>query len=329
MPIRTSPQPIRPMDRDPMRSDGIQVVDSSEVHYSWNNDITPRCEIASGTTMTFVIRGGGDNFYTPESTHADVLDRPPFTGHPLSGPVSIRGARPGDALRVDVVAIDIWDWGYTFIGPGIGLLSGELDGPFLKIWDLSKPGWAPFAPGIEVPIDPFLGVLGNAPAESGDHSTMPPRRVGGNLDVKHLTEGSTVWLPIEVEGGLFSAGDAHAAQGDGEVCGTAIETGATATLHLTLVPDMHLSAPEYLTKALTTSANTASWYGTTGIGPDLMTATKDAIRAMIRRLEQSKGLSAEEAYILCSVAVDLKINEVVDSPNWVVSANLPMVIFGE
>jgi len=148
------------------------------------------------------------------------------------------------------------------------------------------------------------------------------------MDTKQLVVGSSVWLPVEVDGGLFSIGDAHAAQGDGEVCITAIETGATTRLRLTVVSDMPLSAPEFVTPGpLTPAANTGSWYGTMGIGPDLMEATKDAVRAMIRYLGRERGLTPNESYVLASVAVDLKLSEVVGAPNWVVSACLPQSIF--
>jgi acetamidase/formamidase len=157
---------------------------------------------------------------------------------------------------------------------------------------------------------------------------MPPTRAGGNLDTKHLTVGSTLWLPIEVEGALLSLGDAHAAQGDGEVCITAIETGSTARVRVFLEPSRALRGPQYRTAGpLTPTTNSAAWFCTTGIGPDLMEATCEAVRAMIGHLGDAYGLTPDESYVLCSVAVDLKINEVVGKPNWVVSACLPLSIF--
>ena len=303
-------------------------LDSTVVHYAWDKSIPARLEVASGDVITVDSRGGGDGYYTPQSTHEDVLRRPRPKGHALTGPIRVRGARPGDAIRVDLIEMRTWDWGYTFVGPGWGLLQDELPGPFLKIWDLSNGRTAQFAPGIEIPIEPFHGILGLAPAAAGEHPTMPPLRTGGNMDTKQLVVGSSVWLPVEVDGGLFSIGDAHAAQGDGEVCITAIETGATTRLRLTVVSDMPLSAPEFVTPGpLTPAANTGSWYGTMGIGPDLMEATKDAVRAMIRYLGRERGLTPNESYVLASVAVDLKLSEVVGAPNWVVSACLPQSIF--
>ena len=302
-------------------------LDASVVHYAWDNSLEPRLTIDSGDSVTFEIRGGGDNYFTRDSTHADVLGRV-IKGHPLTGPVAIRGARPGDVLQIEMLELVPWDWGYTMVAPGRGLLPEDFPEPYLKIWDLSNGRTAQLRPGIEVPLEPFQGVLGVAPAEPGSHSTMPPRQVGGNLDVKQLTAGSTLWLPIEVDGALFSVGDAHAAQGDGEVCITAIETGMTATLRFTLRQDFSLTSPEFRTAGpLTPKSNTAAWHATTGIAPDLMTATKTAVRNMIGYLTREHDLSREEAYVLCSVAVDLKISEVVDAPNWVVSAFVPLSIF--
>ncbi|MCC6176882.1 MAG: acetamidase/formamidase family protein [Chloroflexi bacterium] len=304
-------------------------LDDSIIHQVWDNSLSPRLEIDSGEVVTFQIRGGANNYFTPQSTHQDV---PHYSakGHALNGPVAVRGALPGDVLQIEILALQPWDWGYTKIAPGYGLLPEDFPEPYLKIWDLSHGTMATFKPGIEVPLEPFCGVMGVAPAEPGEHSTMPPRRVGGNLDVKQLTVGSTLWLPIEVEGALFSVGDAHAAQGDGEVCVTAIETGMTATLRLSLRRDFRLAAPELRTSGpLLAKTNAAGWHATTGVAPDLMAATRAATRNMIRYLGRAHGLSPEEAYVLCSVAVDLKISEVVGAPNWVVSAFLPLSIFRE
>jgi acetamidase/formamidase len=310
-----------------MATSTTHFLDSSIAHYNWDNSRSPRLEIESGDTVTFEVRGGGDNWFTPQSTHQDIIGRP-FKGHALNGPVLVKGARPGDVLQVEILELKTWDWGYTMIAPGRGLLPEDFADPYLKIWDLSNGRTAQLRPGIEVPLEPFHGVMGVVLAEPGEHPTAPPRRVGGNLDVKQLTVGTTLWLPIEVDGALFSVGDAHAAQGDGEVCITAIETGMTSTLRFTLRRDFALNSPEFETAGpITRATNTGRWYATTGVAPDLMVATKEATRNMIRYLGRGHGLSAPEAYVLSSVAVDLKISEVVDAPNWVVSAFLPLSIF--
>ena len=299
-----------------------RVLGSETVHYAWDNAIPPRLEIESGETVRFSCRDAFDGAYRRDSRA--VVDRV-FKGHPLTGPVAIRGARPGDVLQVDVLDLVTGDFGVTMFVPDRGLLAGEFRDPYLKVWDLHGDA-AELRPGVRVPLAPFLGVMGVALAEPGEHSTIPPRAQGGNMDIKQLTTGSTLFLPVAVDGGLFSCGDGHAAQGDGEVCITAIETTMTATLRFTVRRDLRLAAPEF--EAQSAGAQPGRHYVTTGIAPDLMDATKAAVRAMIAHLVTACGLTREDAYVLCSVAADLKISEVVDAPNWVVSAFLPLSLFG-
>jgi acetamidase/formamidase len=297
------------------------------LHYRWDNGLNPLLEIESGDTVAFQVRIGDEGLFTWDSTSADVL-RWEFKGHPLTGPVYVRGARPGDALEIEILDLQPGEMGFTLIAPGLGLLPDDFPDPYLKIWDLRTGSTARFRPGIEVPLEPFCGVMGVAPAEPGEHPTMPPRRVGGNLDIKHLIVGTTLYLPIEVDGALFSLGDAHAAQGDGEVCVTAIETSMAATLRFAVRPDLPLAGPQFRTAGpLVQRTNTGGWYATTGIGPDLMEASRQATREMIAYLARTHELAPAEAYALCSVAMDLKISEIVDAPNWVVSAFLPLSIF--
>lgn len=216
------------------------------------------------------------------------------------------------------------DFGFTSFRPDRGLLPEDFRYDYLKLWDIGATH-AELLPGIRVPLAPFLGVMGVALPEAGRHSTIPPRKNGGNMDIKQLTAGGTLYLPVWVDGALFSCGDGHAAQGDGEVCLTAIETSMTATLRFSLVRDRHLDFPEFETAPRPLEG---SHYATTGIAPDLMDATKQAVRAMIAHLVEARGLSREDAYVLCSVAVDLKISEVVDAPNRIVGAFLPLSLFG-
>jgi acetamidase/formamidase len=245
----------------------------------------------------------------------------------VNGPIYVEGARPGDTLQIEFLDLTPAGWGWTAIIPGFGLLADEFPEPALKMWRLVD-GWAEFTPGIRIPLEPFCGEIGLAPGEPGAHSTIPPYRHGGNMDTKHLTRGATLYLPVEVEGALFSLGDGHAAQGDGEVCGTAIETPMRATVRLTVRKDHPVAQPEFITGGpLTPRTNTAPYYVADGIAPDLMDATRKAVRHMIAHLERSYGLARADAYMLCSVAVDLKLCEVVDAPNWVVGAFLPQSIF--
>ncbi|HEY7974813.1 MAG TPA: acetamidase/formamidase family protein, partial [Ktedonobacterales bacterium] len=239
----------------------------------------------------------------------------------------VEGAEPGDTLQIELLELQHADWGWTALIPGFGLLADEFTEPALKVWRLTD-GWGEFAPGVRIPLAPFCGEIGLAPAALGAHSTIPPYRHGGNMDTRHLTAGATLYLPIEVPGALYSMGDGHAAQGDGEVCGTAIETPMRATVRLSVRKDLRVEAPEFLTAGpLASQTNVGQFYATDGIAPDLMEAARKAIRAMIGYLQRTHGMSREQAYMLCSVAVDLKISEIVDAPNWVVSAYLPLNVF--
>jgi acetamidase/formamidase len=181
---------------------------------------------------------------------------------------------------------------------------------------------------VRIPLAPFCGELGVAPPTEGAFSTIPPDVYGGNMDTRHLTAGTKLFLPVFAPGGRFSLGDGHAAQGDGEVCGTAIETRMRAQLRLTVRKDLHVPAPQFLTAGpLAQSTNTGPYYATDGVGPELMTAARDAVRRMIEYLGREHGLAAVDAYMLCSVAGDLKISEIVDVPNFIVTMYFPLSVF--
>jgi acetamidase/formamidase len=304
-------------------------LDAQQVHREWNNALTPRLTIDSGDTVVFDTRDASDHYYSRTSTHPDVLARGPFRGHPLTGPVSVRGAAPGDTLVIEILDVrPALDFGWTAIRPGRGLLpESDFANPFLNIWDLDA-GVARMGKRVAVPIEAFPGVMGVALEEPGGHSTMPPRRSGGNMDIRQLTGGATLFLPVLVPGALFSVGDAHGAQGDGEVCITAVEMSAQCTLRFDLrrgqmVPEPQLRSP----RPPAGEGRRGPWYATTANGPDLYASSQQAIRYMIDHIVRERGLSREEAYIVCSVAVDLKISEIVDAPNWIVSAFLPESIF--
>ena len=305
-------------------------LDHETIHQEWNNALAPRLTVDPGDTVVFDTRDAANLFYSKSSTSEDVMRRGPFRGHPLTGPVAVRGARPGDTLVIEILDVQpALDWGWTAIRPGRGLLpEADFAKPFLHIWDLSDKRHARMGNKVAVPIAPFPGVLGVALDEPGAHSTMPPRRAGGNMDIKQLVAGATLWLPVLVEGALFSAGDAHAAQGDGEVCVTAVEMSGRLTLRFGLQSGRRLAEPQLRTPAPPSNAtNRGPHYATTAHGPDLFAASQQAIRYMIDHLVENHGLSREQAYVVCSVAVDLKISEIVDAPNWIVSAFLPESVF--
>ena len=305
-------------------------LDASDVHKEWNNAIPPRLEIDPGDTVVFDTRDAADGYYSRASTHADVIGRGPFRGHPLTGPVRVRGARPGHTLVVEVLDVQpALDWGWTAIRPGRGLLpEADFAKPYLNIWDLADGTLARMGGAVAVPIEAFPGVMGVALDEPGGHSTMPPRRNGGNMDIRQLAAGSTLFLPVLVDGALFSVGDAHAAQGDGEVCITAVEMSARVTLRIGLDAKRRVAEPRLrTTNPPSGNGRRGPWIATTAHGPDLFASAQQAIRYLIEQIVEERGLSREQAYIVCSVAADLKISEIVDAPNWIVSAFLPESIF--
>lgn len=304
----------------------------TNIHSAWDNSLNPALTIEPGDVVRFDCRDALDGQLDIDSTAEDLANASFDPVHPLTGPVYVEGVEAGDVLEIDLLDFQHKGWGFTGFMPGemgLGLLPEDFEEAGLHIWDLDGD-IGQFVNGIEIPLDPFPGTIGVAPAAEGAHDTLPPRDVGGNMDVKHMTEGSTVYLPVEVEGGLFSTGDCHAAQGDGEVCVTGIECPMFVTARIGVRKDMDIHQPQLETTGpFTPTGQDEPMYGTTGISDDLMVATKKAVRHMIDHLEAERGLTRGEAYILCSAIVDLKVSEVVDAPNWIVTAYLPESIFPE
>jgi len=298
-----------------------------QFHLAWDASVPPVLTVASGSEIDIDALDASCGQITAGSTVADLAVLDFSRVDQVCGPVFVEGAKPGDTLQVELLDFQPGDWGWTAAIPGFGLLTDEFPDPALRITKLGD-GVAEFLPGATIPLAPFCGVLGLAsPCEP--RSTIPPTEQGGNMDTRHLTAGATLWLPVAVPGALFSIGDGHAAQGDGEVCGTAIETPMRARVRLTVRPDVRVSAPEFRTAGpMGASTNTAAWLAADGVGPDLMTAARDAVRRMIDRLGRLHGLAAIDAYLLFSVAGDLRISEIVDQPNWIVTAYCPTSIFG-
>ena len=305
-------------------------VQRNQFHLAWDNSIQPIATIASGEEVEFDLLDAAGGQIGPESTIEAIHTLDFARVDQVNGPIYVEGAEAGDTLQVEFLDLQPANWGWTAIIPGFGLLADEFPEAALKIWHLEggAEGFAEFAPGIRIPLAPFCGEIGLAPAVAGALSTIPPYHHGGNMDTKHITKGAKLFLPVQVPGALFSMGDGHAAQGDGEVCGTAIETPMRATVRLTVRKDVRVPEPQFLTSGpLTPRTNTAPYYATDGIGPDMVEATRNAIRHMIDHIQRTYGLSRADAYMLCSVAVDLKLSEVVDMPNWLVSAFLAQSIF--
>jgi formamidase len=296
-------------------------VKRTETHNAWDRELPPIAVIAPGDEITVETTDAGDGQLTAGSTSADVPGLDFTRVNPVTGPFEIEGARPGDALVIDILDMSVGSWGWTACIPGFGLLAEEFPDPHLRVSTIAD-GRAELLPGLSVPVVPMIGTIGVAPPEPGPHSIVPPRRWGGNLDIRHIGPGARLVLPVGVDGALLSLGDAHAAMGDGEVCGTGVETDATVRLRIGLQRDAAPKTPVVETDPRT--HRTGAALATTGVGPDLMAAAAEAARALITEIVNRTGMAAADAYLLASVAADLKISEVVDVPNWVVSAHLEL-----
>ncbi len=299
-------------------------------HHGWDRAHAPVLDVAPGASVEFDVVDSSGGQLMPTSTAADLGRLDFATVNPLFGPVRVDGARPGDVLKVTLLEFTPSGWGWTGIIPGFGLLAEDFPSPALCVWryDASRLAPAAFGAAARVPLKPFAGTLGVAPAEPGLHGVVPPRRVGGNMDIRDLSRGTQLLLPVEVAGALFSIGDTHAAQGDGEVCGTAIESPMRVAARFELIRNMPLAFPRFSTPGPVSRHLDASGYEvTTGIGPDLMGAARAAVAGMIDWMGRQHGLGATDAYMLCSVCGDLRISEIVDAPNWVVAFYFPRIVF--
>ena len=307
----------------------IHSVGSENAAFVWDNAAAPVLEINSGETVQLECADASGGQLTAESTTQDVANLDLTKVNPVTGPVYVKDAQPGDVLQIDILELTPKAWGWTAIIPGFGLLADEFPDPWLNISSVdADSNSVRFADDITLPFAPFPGTIGLAPAEPGQHSVVPPSKWGGNMDIKHLRPGTTLYLPVAVKGALFSVGDTHAAMGDGEVCGTAVETAMDITVRLSVRTDMTARYPQYaIPQGQLAATERSSYHVCTGIGPDLMEATREATRALVDHITQRYGRSRQEAYAIASVAADLRIHEVVDVPNWVVGAFLPQAIF--
>jgi acetamidase/formamidase len=306
----------------------VHHLDDTMPHAFWDNSLAPRCHVAPGDTVVFETLEASAGQVRRDSTSASLRTLSFDPIHPLTGPVYVDGAQPGDALEVEVVSLEHKGWGWNAVLPGFGLLADDFTEPYLHHYRLERETCL-FDESIRIPYEPFCGVMGVALAEPGRFDTIPPRRNGGNLDIRHLTPGSRLLLPVLVPGALFSCGDCHSAQGDGEVNGTGIETAMTVTLRFGLRRNAAIPELRFITPARRrlTVADEDGYFVTTAHGPDLFECSQRAIRYMIDHLATEHGLMRAQAYCLCGAAVDLKISEIVDAPNWIVSAYLPLSIF--
>jgi len=300
--------------------------DPSIVHHGWDLELEPALRVASGDVVHYALDMTGTGMIH-EGARVEETAFDPETLYRLAGPVHVEDAAPGDTLRVDVLDLEAGDWGWSAILPGEGLLPELFPEPFVKTFDLRDRRTVGVAPGVRIPIAPFLGTMGTHPGEPAQMASFPPHRGGGNIDARHLTRGCTLWLPVWTEGARFSCGDPHAAQGDGEVCITGIECDMRATLRLTL-EHRTIPAPLFRTAgALLAASEDDGHIGTMGISPDLHEGARAAVRAMIEWLQAEHGLDPHNAYVVCSLAGDLKILEIVDAGVFNVGFTLPLSIF--
>jgi formamidase len=352
-------------------------------HNRWHEAVPPALEVAPGDTVILETRDAFDGQLTPASTAADVARLNLNVVHPVTGPVFVQGAEPGDLLEVKLLAIDpdpFDAWGYTVQVPGFGFLRDLFPEPYIAHWHFTGNAYAesPQLPGVRLRAAPFPGIMGLAPSaelraratqREADLAarggfvlgpdptdavpatpaiattglrTIPPRETAGNIDIKQLTPGVSVLLPVYVAGGLFSTGDVHFAQGDCEACGTAVvmrsavhvqfrvrkgEARRLGIQDLQFYRDDYFGAPELATPR--------RFFATTGLSvtrdgvnesENLTLAARNALLNMIDHLA-TRGLTRQQAYALCSVAVDLRIAQTVDVPNFIVTALLPLDIF--
>jgi acetamidase/formamidase len=306
-------------------------IHADDTHTVWDHSIEPVLEIASGDTVELEVTDASGGQLSRDSAVADVAALDFSRVNPVTGPVFVKGAAPGDVLEVEILSLRPRDWGWTAIIPGFGLLAEEFPDPWLRISEVDAgSGQVRFLDDVVLPFEPFPGTIGVAPAEPGEHPMVPPSRWGGNLDIKHLRTGTRLLLPVGVEGALFSVGDTHAAMGDGEVCGTAVEAPMDIAVRLSVRSDVTIAAPQYVVAPGELARTEAGGFHVcTGVGPDLMEATREATRAAILHVVERRGGSAAEAYAIVSVACDLRIHEVVDVPNWVVGCFIPDWLFEE
>jgi acetamidase/formamidase len=299
-------------------------------HRKWDATLTPVLEVEPGDVVIAETDDFAGGQITRDSTAADLLELDFEQIYPLAGPISVRGARPGDALAIEILGFELPEWGWACIIPGFGLLpQEEFPEPALRVFDLTGGDTTSLTDGVSIPIEPFCGTMGVPRAADRGTPIPPPHSGGGNMDTRHLTAGTTLYLPVEVDGGLFSLGDAHAAQGDGEVAISGLECAMRTRFRVDVVRDARLPAPQLRRGpgSLTPRVDHAGWYATTGVETDLMEASRSAVRAMVDHLGRERALSREDAYILCSLAGDLKICEVVDAPNWIVGCFMPDAVF--
>lgn len=352
-------------------------VDGTNSHNRWFPDLDPVLEIEPGEEIELELRDGMDGELAPDLTAEALRSIRLGANHPMTGPIAVRDAEPGDTVVVEILEIEPGAYGATAVIPGFGLLGDRFDRPFQVRWDIADGcARSDDLPGVVIRGRPFLGTIGVAPSpalmdSAADREraiaaagglalppqpegavptrepyaseglrTIPPRENGGNLDIPQLRAGSRLFLTVQVEGALLSLGDAHFAQGEGEVCGTAIEIRATARIRVGLRKSGDAEwTPTFPAFEFTEPGSPTAdrdYIATTGIGVDesgtngaldTTLAARRAVAELVDLLCATRGFTPEQAYVLTSVAADLRISEAVNVPNPLVSAILPVDVF--
>jgi formamidase len=302
-------------------------------HFGWDHSIEAALYVGAGTEITFDVVDTGGGEITPRSTTADVQKFDLSRFAPLTGPVHVEGAEPGDALKITFLDFKLSGWDWSLLSTRYGILTDEFPDTALRIWHYDPSGREPVMIGnvAKVPLRPFPGIIGLGRAEPGTHKSLPPYRTGGNLDIKDLGVGTELWLPVEVPGAMLSIGDTHAVQGHGELAGTALESPMQVTVKVDLITGADIDGPQFFTESAeeTPRSPEARCFATSGISESLREAARKATRQMMAHLERNYGLGREDAYLLCSFCGNLVINQMVNTPVNTVSLYMPMSVFSK
>jgi acetamidase/formamidase len=295
-------------------------------HSRWNRALQPRLAISPGDVVHMECVDSSGTQVRPAMTVDEFLGIDRGRIHALTGPIFVQGAKPGDVLQVEVLEVAHKGWGWSSVIPGLGFLKERFPDPYLFHWKLEGGISRSLTPAV-VSLRPFCGVMGVAPAEDGEFRTRPPGVFGGNMDVRELSAGATLYLPVLNPGALFSAGDPHAAQGDGEVSINGIECPADVTLRFQLHPGKPLPGP--LVESRRPPAQEAEAWVVVESAPDVLAAARGATSRMIDLLMGRWGFLEVHAYLLCSVAMNLRLSQVVNEPMFTISAAMPKRVLPE
>jgi acetamidase/formamidase len=291
------------------------------IHSRWNRDLRPRLVIAPGDTVYMECQDASGLQVRPAMTLAEYQTINRDRIHALTGPIFIDGAEPGDVLQIDILEVAHKGWGWSSIIPGLGFLKDRFAEWYLFHWQLEGEVSRSLAPAV-VPLRPFCGVMGVAPGEPGEFRTQPPGPFGGNMDVRELCSGARLYLPVLNRGALFSAGDAHAAQGDGEVCINGIECTSDATLRFHLHRQQSLTSPIAESPAARERTLESDAWIVIESSTNAISAARAATGRMIDLLVARWGFKDVHAYVLCSAAMNLHFAQVVNEPMITATASI-------